>query len=210
MDISCPWPEIGHTWKLLNVAAHICYEHCSLFLYIFAPAPGSFDLCNSFWNMKTSNFILFSEICLIYIWILVPVVCHVLLFPGCLCRRSGSFQFSSLHPLGAMSKKLSLMPSFFLFVVELSCIRRGHGILLKILIYCKRGPSSLQFSTWSLKTLEKSCEQWTFPFIFCLRESWGPLSWGAFLRTKKSPQNSCIYTNALWSTPFVIQTEIKI
>lgn len=41
---------------------------CSLFLYTFAPAPGSFGLWNSFWNMKKSNRGLLSLRCLIFTW----------------------------------------------------------------------------------------------------------------------------------------------
>lgn len=169
---------------MLNVAAHICYEHCSLFLYIFALAPGSFDLCNSFWNMKTRDAILFSEICLIYIWVLVPTIWHVLLFPGCLCGSSGSFQFSTLHHLGAIAKKLILTLSFLFLWLNFVVSDRDVGFYLKC--WCTvRGAIFFRVFYMMLKNFGEKL--WTCePFIFCLQESWGPPSWSAFPRAKQS------------------------
>lgn len=93
-------------------------------------------------------------------------------FSGCLCR-SGFPQFPTLHYLGAASKKLIHLSSL-LFVVDLSCIRRGHGILLKILLYCEGGPSLYSF----LRKL-KNCGEKLWPtniyFTFSVLKSLGEL-----------------------------------
>lgn len=123
-------------------------------------------------------------------------------FSGCLCR-SGFPQFPKLHYLGAASKKLIHL-SFLLFVVDLSCIRWGHGILLKILLYCEGGPSLYSFLR-KLKNWRKVVTHKHLFYLLCVEESWGTLGvhfWG------KRPRNSCISTSALWSTQFIIRTEI--
>lgn len=90
------------------------------------------------------------------------MICHVLLFPGCLCGSSGSFQFSTLHHLGAIAKKLILMLSFLSFLwLNFVVSDRDVGFYLNVNVLWG-GSSPLQFSTWCLKTLEKNYELWTF------------------------------------------------
>ena len=118
-----------------------------------------------------------------------------MLFPGCLCRISGSFPVFCVssskgqHRRSSSSRRLS----FFLLLNFL--VSDGDmGFYLKILLYCEGGPSSWQFSTWRLKTLEQICEPWTFTFIFCLWESQGTPSWSVLLRAKKNVLPIVIFT----------------
>lgn len=173
-------------------------------------------LCTRTWFLWPLQFFLKHEDkrCHSFLWGLFdlhmsfsPTICHVVLFPGCLCGSSGSFQFSTLYHLGAKAKKLILTLSFLFLWLNFVVSDRDVGFYLKC--WCTvRG--AIFFTVFYMMLKNFGEKLWTVNLLSSACRSHEDLLLGVHFWGQSSPQNSCVDTNALWSTLFVIQTEIKV